>query len=52
MAREAARPKTEADAFERQALNQVTLWGPTGENNDYARKEWSGLIRKVIERNF
>ncbi|GMS94721.1 hypothetical protein PENTCL1PPCAC_16897, partial [Pristionchus entomophagus] len=30
-AREAARPKSEADNFERQAKNQLTLWGPNGE---------------------
>lgn len=26
------------------ALNQVTLWGPTGQINDYASKQWAGLI--------
>lgn len=26
------------------ARNQVTLWGPTGQINDYAKKEWSGLV--------
>lgn len=26
------------------AKNQVTQWGPRAENNDYAAKQWSGLI--------
>lgn len=26
------------------ARNQVTIWGPNGEINDYAAKQWSGLI--------
>lgn len=26
------------------ALNQITLWGPDGEINDYAAKQWSGLV--------
>jgi len=31
--------------FHYNALNQVTLWGPTGEISDYAGKQWSGLVR-------
>lgn len=27
------------------AINILTLWGPTGQINDYAKKEWSGLVR-------
>lgn len=34
-----------ADYYEYNARNQVTLWGPNGEINDYAGKEWSGLIK-------
>jgi len=34
---------TEADLYEFNARNQLTLWGPTGNINDYARKSWSGL---------
>lgn len=30
--------------LEYQARNQLTLWGPTGEINDYASKEWAGLV--------
>lgn len=26
------------------ALNQITLWGPTGQINDYASKQWAGLV--------
>ncbi|GMT07027.1 hypothetical protein PENTCL1PPCAC_29201, partial [Pristionchus entomophagus] len=52
MVRKAARPKSEADAFERQARNQLTLWGPNGEISDYARKEWRGLIRKFYAKRW
>ncbi|GMT35427.1 hypothetical protein PFISCL1PPCAC_26724, partial [Pristionchus fissidentatus] len=52
MARNAARPKGQADSFERQARNQLTLWGPTGEIPDYARKEWSGLIKKFYAKRW
>lgn len=30
--------------LERNARNQITLWGPTGEINDYASKQWGGLV--------
>lgn len=30
--------------YEYDARNQITLWGPTGEVNDYASKDWSGLV--------
>lgn len=33
-----------ADFFEYNARNQVTLWGPNGEIEDYASKQWSGLV--------
>jgi len=35
--------KKEADLYEFNARNQLTLWGPDGNINDYARKSWSGL---------
>jgi len=35
--------KTEADLYEFNARNQLTLWGPDGNINDYAAKSWSGL---------
>ncbi|KAF2788918.1 glycoside hydrolase family 89 protein [Melanomma pulvis-pyrius CBS 109.77] len=42
-AAEEAETETEA-FFALNALNQVTLWGPTGEINDYASKSWGGLV--------
>lgn len=34
-----------ADFYEYNARNQITLWGPTGQINDYASKHWGGLVR-------
>lgn len=33
-----------ASYYEYNARNQLTLWGPNGEINDYASKVWSGLV--------
>lgn len=33
-----------ADFYEYNARNQITLWGPDGEINDYASKSWGGLV--------
>jgi alpha-N-acetylglucosaminidase len=33
-----------ADFYEYNARNQLTLWGPDGEINDYASKSWGGLV--------
>ncbi|KAF2626397.1 glycoside hydrolase family 89 protein [Macroventuria anomochaeta] len=33
-----------ADFYAYTALNQITLWGPDGEINDYASKQWGGLV--------
>lgn len=33
-----------ASYYEYNALNQITLWGPTGQINDYASKQWAGLV--------
>jgi alpha-N-acetylglucosaminidase len=30
--------------YEFEARNQVTRWGPRGEIEDYATKQWSGLV--------
>ncbi|EIW77482.1 glycoside hydrolase family 89 protein [Coniophora puteana RWD-64-598 SS2] len=30
--------------LEYNARNQITLWGPKGEINDYASKQWGGLV--------
>ena len=35
---------TLADFYEYNAKNQITLWGPTGQINDYASKSWGGLV--------
>jgi hypothetical protein len=34
------------------ARNQITLWGPHGEINDYAKKEWGGLIGNYYKKRF
>ncbi|TBU41733.1 alpha-N-acetylglucosaminidase [Dichomitus squalens] len=34
-----------ARLLEYNARNQITLWGPDGEINDYASKAWAGLVR-------
>lgn len=36
--------RNDADYFEYNARNQITLWGPNGEISDYASKQWSGLV--------
>jgi alpha-N-acetylglucosaminidase len=35
---------SDADFFEYTARNQITLWGPTGQIEDYASKQWAGLV--------
>ncbi|KAK9259045.1 tim-barrel domain-containing protein [Lipomyces tetrasporus] len=35
---------TIADYYEFEARNQITLWGPTGQINNYASKQWGGLM--------
>eukprot|EP00051_Salpingoeca_urceolata_P011079 m.136572 g.136572 ORF g.136572 m.136572 type:complete len:913 (-) comp16976_c2_seq5:202-2940(-) len=37
------------DWLEFNARNQITLWGPHGEINDYAKKEWGGLVRNYYK---
>ena len=32
--------------FEFNARNQITMWGPDANINDYAAKEWSGLLQE------
>lgn len=41
-----------ADFYEYDARNQVTLWGPTGEINNYASKHWAGLIGTYYVENW
>lgn len=31
--------------FAYNAINQITIWGPTGQIDDYASKSWGGLVR-------
>eukprot|EP01113_Clastostelium_recurvatum_P033265 TRINITY_DN437_c0_g1_i1.p1 TRINITY_DN437_c0_g1~~TRINITY_DN437_c0_g1_i1.p1 ORF type:complete len:814 (-),score=188.09 TRINITY_DN437_c0_g1_i1:60-2501(-) len=44
-ARSWATNSEEGANYEFNARNQITLWGPTGEINDYAAKHWGGLVR-------
>ncbi|KAI2640276.1 glycoside hydrolase family 89 protein [Xylaria nigripes] len=32
------------DFLEYEARNQVTIWGPSGQDTDYASRSWSGLV--------
>ncbi|XP_021233744.1 alpha-N-acetylglucosaminidase [Numida meleagris] len=43
-ARAAATSEHEAEQYERNARNQVTLWGPSGNILDYANKQLAGLV--------
>lgn len=43
-ARAAATSEREAEQYERNARNQVTLWGPSGNILDYANKQLAGLV--------
>lgn len=38
----------EKDLFEYNARNQVTLWGPNGEINNYGIKQWAGLLNDYV----
>ena len=44
-ARRWATSDAEAALYELNARNQITLWGPHGEIDDYAAKNWAGLAR-------
>jgi len=43
-ARSLALGEKEAQLYDMNARNQITLWGPSGEMVDYASKEWGGLV--------
>ncbi|XP_018597361.2 alpha-N-acetylglucosaminidase isoform X1 [Scleropages formosus] len=43
-ARSLAQNEQEAQQYEFNARNQITLWGPVGNILDYASKQWGGLI--------
>ena len=34
------------------ARNQLTLWGPNGEINDYASKQWAGLVGEYYSKRW
>lgn len=36
--------ETYAAYLEYNSRNQITLWGPDGEINDYASKQWAGMV--------
>lgn len=36
--------RLERQMYRFNALNQITIWGPTGQIVDYATKQWAGLI--------
>ena len=38
--------------LEYNARNQLTLWGPTGQIDDYAKKEWGGLVRSYYKPRY
>ncbi|XP_076761430.1 N-acetyl-alpha-glucosaminidase [Xylocopa sonorina] len=44
MARSLATNEEELKQYEYNARNQITLWGPRGEIEDYACKQWSGVV--------
>lgn len=44
-----ANSKSSQAYFEYNLRNQVTLWGPLGEINDYAAKEWAGLVGQYYQ---
>ncbi|XP_076826450.1 alpha-N-acetylglucosaminidase [Brachyhypopomus gauderio] len=44
-ARSLAAGEREAQLYEVNARNQITLWGPDGEILDYANKQWAGLVQ-------
>lgn len=43
-ARSLALDEKEAQLYDMNARNQITLWGPSGEILDYANKQWGGLM--------
>ena len=51
-ARLAAGNTTQASNFEFNARNQITMWGPNENINDYAAKEWSGLLQDYYYRRW
>ena len=44
--------KSYAAYLEYTARNQLTLWGPNGEINDYASKQWAGLVGEYYSKRW
>jgi hypothetical protein len=44
--------EAEKQWLEFNARNQITLWGPNGEINDYAKKDWGGLVRGYYRKRW
>jgi alpha-N-acetylglucosaminidase len=42
----------EKDWLEFNARNQITMWGPSGQINDYAKKDWGGLVRGYYKKRW
>jgi len=42
--------ESESNLYEFNARNQITLWGPDGEIEDYAAKAWGGLYSYYLQR--
>ena len=45
-------PEDVVDLIEFNARNQITLWGPNGNIEDYAAKEWAGLIKSYYRQRW
>ncbi|XP_062847924.1 alpha-N-acetylglucosaminidase [Trichomycterus rosablanca] len=51
-ARSLGMDEQEAELYQINARNQITLWGPDGNILDYASKEWAGLIKDYYMRRW
>lgn len=52
-ARQGSRTNASYAAYlEFNARNQLTLWGPNGEINDYASKQWAGLVEEYYSERW
>lgn len=51
-ARKMASSKDEANLFDMNARNQITLWGPAGNILDYANKQLGGLIQDYYKERW
>ncbi|XP_062331478.1 alpha-N-acetylglucosaminidase [Osmerus eperlanus] len=51
-ARSLALNEAEAQLYDMNARNQITLWGPDGNILDYANKEWGGLMEDYYSQRW